>query len=320
VQDEQGFDDLFEAMWFGEDGLESLEANAAKSRAASIAQSGIKPFPTSVTRVAKVVRSGGNARQVEEVLATDPVIAARVLQLASGSVFGAGAVDDLRQAVVRLGPATIYGLVVEVALQAAYEDLGGAGNAVIEHSADVARCVQMIGLVHPTSHRFLYLAALLHDVGKLLLLQSAEHTGGFGHGDGAAAAERDVLGFDHGLLGAYAAETWGLPEPIPRVIGHHHELGRALTEGGALADGVASLRVAHDVMSMASAAVEPTRDDITIMTRGSAWSWLRLRTGDAQDLMDLWSERGQVDSATDWKHRIRAARSRHKNRKLSMAV
>jgi HD-like signal output (HDOD) protein len=320
VHDDPAFDDLFEAMWFGEDPLDSLEANAARSRAADIARGGIKPFPSSVTRVAAVVREGGNARQVEEVLATDPVIAARVLQLASGSAFGAGAVDDLRQAVVRLGPATIYGLVVEVALQAAYEDLGGAGHAVIEHSADTARCVQMVGLVHPSPHRFLYLSALLHDVGKLLLLQSGEHAGRFDHGDGAAAAERDALGFDHGLLGAYAAETWGLPDPIPAVIGHHHELGRALSQGGPLADGVASLRVAQDLIALAGRDDEPTREELTETTRGSAWAWLRLKTGDAQDMLDLWCDRGNVVSSTDWKQRIRDARDRHKQRKMAFAV
>lgn len=316
--DQQPFDDLFEAMWFGASDLDSLEANAARSRAAEVARAGIKPFPTSVARVAKVIREGGSAGQVEEVLATDPAIAARVLQLASGSMFG-GAVDSLRQAVVRLGAAQTYDLVVQVALQATYADLGGAGHALIEHAADTARCVQMVHLVHPTPHRFLYLAALLSDVGKLLLLQSGERTDVHGFGDDDAAAEREALGFDHGLLGAYAAETWGLPAPIPQVIGHTHELGRALGEGGDLADGVATIRVANDLLELGKREEEPDRDELTAITRDSAWTWLRLKTGDAQDLLDLWHARGEVTSSTDWKQRIREARSRHRTRRMSLA-
>jgi HD-like signal output (HDOD) protein len=320
VHDDDDFDDLFEAMWFGESDLDGLEANAARSRAAGIAEAGIRPFPTSVARVAQVVREGGDAHRVEQVLATDPAIAARVLQLANGAAFGGGAIDDLKQAVVRLGAGTIYELVVEVALQAAYSDLGGAGHEVIEHSANTARCVQMVGLVHPTPHRFLYLAALLHDVGKLLLLQSGEHKGDCHHGDTHAAEERVRLGFDHGLLGAYAARTWGLSDPIPQVIGHHHELGRAFSQGGPIADGVATVRVAQDLLWLASAEGEPDNDQIIQIAAGSAWSWLRLSTGDAIDLLDLWHQRGQIESQMDWKQRIRDARGRHKQRKVSFAV
>ena len=320
MAEEEAFDELFEAMWFGDSDMNSLEANAARSRAASIAEKGIRPFPSSVARVAQVVREGGNAHRVEQVLATDPAIAARVVQLANGAAFGGNAIDDLKQAIVRLGAGTIYELVVEVALQAAYSDLGGAGHEVIEHSADTARCVQMVSLVHPSPHRFLYLAALLHDVGKLLLLQSGEHQGDFHHGDEAAASERARLGFDHGLLGSYAARTWGLSDPIPQVLGHHHELGRAFAVGGPIADGVAALRVAQDVLHLAASGEEPEREAIVHVASGSAWGWLRLTTGDAIDLIDLWQQRREVTSQVDWKQRIREARGRHKRRKVSFVA
>jgi len=304
-----------EAMWFGSTDTSPLEEAAARSRAAGVALRGLQPFPASVAQVAAVVqRPGASAADVERVLSRDPVIASRVLALASSSQFGTAArLASLRDAVVRLGSGTVYEMVVEVALQSAYADLGGVGDQVIAHSADVARCVRMLTLVHPTSHRFLYLAALLHDVGKLLLLQSGERASAPGHGDEQAAVERSDLGFDHALLGAVAARSWGIPAPIPAVIGLHHDLGRAIDRGGDIGDGVATLRVAQDLLRLcADEDLEPER--VRQVCRQTAWQWLQLRPHDAHDLVDLWHQRGEVDDAVDWKQRIRSARRRHDRR------
>ena len=305
--------DLLEAMWFGDTDTPTMERAAARSRAAAVAERGLKPFPASVARVAAVVqRAGSSAHDIEDVLKTDPVLASRVLAIANSSQFGAAAqLQSLRDAVVRLGAGTVYEMVVEVALQQAYADLGGRGHAIIEHSASTARCIRMLTLVHPTSHRFFYLAALLHDVGKLLLLQSGERTQCTGHGDGSASEERAELGFDHGLLGAVAARSWGLPSPIPEVIGHHHELSRAFDLGGPVADGVASLRVAQDLLSLLD---EQDERVVRQTTNQTAWQWLRLDHLDARDLIDLWNERDQVQDNIDWKQKIRDARKRHSRR------
>jgi len=305
--------DLLEAMWFGDSDTPMMERKAAQSRAAEVAERGLKPFPASVARVARIVQDpDSSAHDLEEVLASDPVIASRVLAVANSSQFGSAArLESLRDAVVRLGASTLYEMVVEVALQQAYADLGGKGHAVIEHSAQAARCIRMLTLVHPTSHRFFYLAALLHDVGKLLLLQSGERNEADTHGDAGASSERADLGFDHGLLGAVAARSWGLPSPIPEVIGHHHELSRAFDLGGAIADGVASLRVAQDLMLLLD-----EKDDRVVrqVSSQTGWQWLSLDHRDAEDLIDLWNERVEVKDAIDWKAKIRAARRRRAER------
>ncbi len=72
-------------------------------------------------------------------------------------------------------------------------------------------------------------AALLHDVGKLVLARfldgdvlaalAAARAGG---DRSAMQAEVDVLGVHHGQLGGLIARHWNLPDRLAEAIAHHH--------------------------------------------------------------------------------------------------
>ncbi|GAC1434625.1 MAG: hypothetical protein NVSMB51_02230 [Solirubrobacteraceae bacterium] len=87
----------------------------------------------------------------------------------------------------------------------------------------------------------LMVTALLHDVGKLVLLQAY---GGYPHEVHRDARtpeervhnERRELGVDHALVGGVLARRWGLPKSIASAIERHHS-----DEGG---DEAALVRVA----------------------------------------------------------------------------
>ena len=70
-------------------------------------------------------------------------------------------------------------------------------------------------------------AALLHDVGKLLLgvafpgYPQVTH-GGATTPEGRVKAERATLGLDHGAVGGVLVRRWGLPDRIADVVAHHH--------------------------------------------------------------------------------------------------
>jgi len=73
----------------------------------------------------------------------------------------------------------------------------------------------------------LALAALLHDVGRLVI--STLHPGDRGHLDAAVKApeqrlreERDRLGIDHALVGGVLARRWNMPGRIAIAIERHH--------------------------------------------------------------------------------------------------
>ena len=73
----------------------------------------------------------------------------------------------------------------------------------------------------------LMVTALLHDVGKLVLLHAYPGYPGQVHGNARTPEERihrerRELGVDHALVGGVLARRWGLPKAIASTIERHH--------------------------------------------------------------------------------------------------
>jgi putative nucleotidyltransferase with HDIG domain len=73
----------------------------------------------------------------------------------------------------------------------------------------------------------LMVTSLLHDIGKLVLVQAYPGYPRQVHGDARTpeeriAAERRELGVDHALVGGVLARRWSLPKSIASVIERHH--------------------------------------------------------------------------------------------------
>ena len=73
----------------------------------------------------------------------------------------------------------------------------------------------------------LMVTALLHDVGKLVLLHAYPGYPAQVHGDAQTPEqrlhrERRELGVDHALVGGVLARRWGLPKNVASVIERHH--------------------------------------------------------------------------------------------------
>ncbi len=73
----------------------------------------------------------------------------------------------------------------------------------------------------------LMVTALLHDIGKLVLVHAYPGYPRQIHGDARTpeeriARERRELGVDHALVGGVLARRWGLPRSIAGVIERHH--------------------------------------------------------------------------------------------------
>jgi len=70
-------------------------------------------------------------------------------------------------------------------------------------------------------------SSLLHDIGKLVLVQAYPGYPGQVHTTARTPeqrihAERRELGIDHALVGGVMARRWGLPQQLAAVIEHHH--------------------------------------------------------------------------------------------------
>lgn len=100
------------------------------------------------------------------------------------------------------------------------------------HVQAVARAIDRLAhLVRPFERDELVAAALLHDVGKLLLakiwpgfgaLTALRHTP-----EELLAHERRSLGYDHATLGAMLVQRWDLHERFMMAVSRHHSAQRA---------------------------------------------------------------------------------------------
>ncbi|MGQ0825182.1 MAG: HDOD domain-containing protein [Actinomycetota bacterium] len=196
----------------------------------------LDPLPASVTGLAVLVCDGTpEIADVVELVQFDQALTATLLRTANSS-WSASRVEitTVKDAVVRLGSGPVLSLALAVdirgRLQHAIPEYGLAEGDLWEHSVAAAVAAELVArhaAVPPPAETAT--AALLHDVGKLVMarflepallvaLQRAE-----AQGLTRRKAEADVLGIDHAELGALIAQSWGLPPALVRGIGSHHE-------------------------------------------------------------------------------------------------
>jgi putative nucleotidyltransferase with HDIG domain len=95
------------------------------------------------------------------------------------------------------------------------------------HSLAVARAVERLAhMTKPFEAEGLVAAALLHDIGKLLLARARPDyvppTSARCTPEERARQEQRELGVDHASLGGLLLERWGLPEGLVNAVFRHH--------------------------------------------------------------------------------------------------
>lgn len=163
-----------------------------------------------------------SADELADIIEKDPSLSAGILRLANTPAYrGAEPVDDLEEAVVRVGHREIHQTAVGAA---AAQAVGGVLDGFWQHAVAVAVIARTIG------DERAYLAGLLHDLGKIILydrrpklfrrlVDEARRVNRPFH-----AVERQELGIDHAELGAMLARKWELPDWLMRAIGEHHRI------------------------------------------------------------------------------------------------
>jgi HD-like signal output (HDOD) protein len=220
-----------EALWFGQADDSAAERAARRSKAARMArQHGLLTFQN-VARslVAAVSRPDYDLESVAALLAEDPALASNLLRLANTGLTSAGAgVATVREAVDRVGKPALRDLVLSTALAGAFWQPGPA-KQVRDHGACTAGLGRLLAReLAPAYVEPAYLTGLLHDLGKLFLLQTGSKryarqiAGKLDETDGAHLVERRLLGYDHAVLAAVVLAHWGIPEPVPQVVRRHH--------------------------------------------------------------------------------------------------
>jgi HD-like signal output (HDOD) protein/ActR/RegA family two-component response regulator len=185
------------------------------------------------------------------VVERDPALCARVLELASAPVLGAGQeVRSIGEAASCLGIETVAGLALAAHAFALAGDRPLAEMSLAslpQHSLAIA----VTARDHATTGEAAadaFIAGLVHDLGKLIIAvalpgRHAAIADPLGLGGRHRAVEQRVLGTSHAEIGAYLLGLWGLPLPIIDAIAHHDDDTVAATPV------LAALRDAHRAMA-----------------------------------------------------------------------
>jgi putative nucleotidyltransferase with HDIG domain len=166
------------------------------------------------------------------VLEADPTFAANLLRYANSAARSHPIrARTIRQAVMLVGRRALRQLALETATYRFIEVAPGNNASRGElhlHALGVAGAAQAAAARLGAPTEVPHLAALLHDIGKLVLPlafgEEACEAIAKRHPDGPERplAERERLGVDHATAGALLAERWNLPEGVPEAIALHH--------------------------------------------------------------------------------------------------
>jgi HD-like signal output (HDOD) protein len=198
----------------------------------------IPTIPTVLTEITAIFNSAdGSARDAAAVIEKDPAIATRVLRLVNSPFYGLrSAVSNINLACSILGLKAIKNLVVQATVLQTFANspdvAGFDANWLWDHSFKTAVACRMLAERSPAAAGMAkddaYTCGLIHDVGKLILLES--QTERFGEALRAAAkhrvplakAEGELFGFNHAHVGGLLANRWKLAENVQAAVMYHH--------------------------------------------------------------------------------------------------
>lgn len=197
----------------------------------------MEPLPASVSRLAGIVADeNSDLADLVEVVTFDQTLTAKLLRAAnSASSASLAPVATVAAAIQRLGSGAVLSFAMATTvhgkMRQAIPEYGLLEGQLWRHSVCAALVAQLAARALKTNvPPETFTAALLHDIGKLLLsrfldpellqhLQRAQSEGQVS----MIQAEAEILGVNHAELGGIVVQRWGLPDSIVRAVHFHHD-------------------------------------------------------------------------------------------------
>jgi HD-like signal output (HDOD) protein len=197
----------------------------------------IRRMPSLSTTLGKVMeicsRTDASPNELNKVISLDPVLTGQVLKLINSAYYSlVNKVTSLTRAITMLGMNTVKNIALSTAI---IRTISGAKKSRAlptskfwAHSIGAGVSARLLGEVKeipPMEREELFLAGLLHDLGKVpfgdeysevLKVAKVEQLP-------LVQVERDLMGIDHQEVGSMIAEKWKLNTVITECITSHHE-------------------------------------------------------------------------------------------------
>jgi HD-like signal output (HDOD) protein len=219
----------------------------------------LTPVPPIATQIMVLAQDPDSSMtRIAELILSDPAITANLIKTCNSAYLGLNRkVDSVQDAIVYVGLDHVVQLVllssVAQTFSKAPEGYGLGEGELWRHAVSSAHVAKILATKFGLSRKkhTLYTAALLKDIGKLILgrfvafsfeqINILVNCKGFSFND----AEREIIGMNHEELGALVGQKWCFSDKLTYIIGHHH-----LSDESAREDLETSLVYLADIVCM----------------------------------------------------------------------
>lgn len=253
---------------------------------------GLPTLPAMLNTINRMVMNPRTtAREVAQIISTDPSLTAKVLQVVNSPFYGfPHRITTITHAIVILGFNTIKSILLSSTIFDLFRrdsDSGGFDRAAFwKHSIACGAAAKVLGRrLGYAALEEIFIAGLLHDIGKIVLDQFL-HESFTGALDLARRkemllldAEQELLGVTHADVGGWLFETWSLSRGLVETTRCHHNTDLAQDHAR-----LAGIVHTADILARAirygnggDAKIPPLREDV--------WTSLGLETSSFDDLL-----------------------------------
>ncbi len=186
--------------------------------------------------VSEISMENSSLAKIGDIISRDVGMSASLLRLVNSSFFGfVNRISSPAQAVALLGLEVVRGLILSVELFSTLEKSPTSYfnfSYLWDHSLRTANAAKKIAKKSGASSDVVdnsYIAGLLHDVGKLILISELpeiyERIIEKIRSDNSILweAEKEMLGVSHAEVGAFLLGLWAQPESVVQAVAFHHE-------------------------------------------------------------------------------------------------
>jgi putative nucleotidyltransferase with HDIG domain len=238
VPDKASEEDLETILYYMgmEEGLEERKNNQEKILSKLNRTEALPTLPSVASHVLMIASNpDASASDLTNVIENDPSLTSKLLKVVNSAFYGfLQKIGTVKQAVVLLGTGEIIALAFGLTTAKLFNvsQLKGiySPKSLWQHSMCTGLIAEHLCKRFPEYKKLgVFTAGLLHDFGKILLIENFSELYGQVHAEAKKYSlplfelEEEKFGLNHAIIGEFLATNWNLPDALIQAVAFHHQ-------------------------------------------------------------------------------------------------